>query len=141
MNEEDVDAFLAHYGVKGMRWGRRKAQDSSGPRTPTRKELKKMDRTNRDADIDAARERVAKAEAAGDKNIEKYDRDKKLIGKYAAEQALKKAESKLYDDAYKKDVEIAIQAKSGRESITNVLITGGAVLATVLFSESAKRTF
>lgn len=25
----EIDNFLAHYGVKGMRWGRRKAKDTS----------------------------------------------------------------------------------------------------------------
>lgn len=33
MTEEmsaEVDDFLAHYGVKGMRWGHRKAEDSGG---------------------------------------------------------------------------------------------------------------
>jgi hypothetical protein len=26
MSDEDVDAFLAHYGIKGMKWGKRKAR-------------------------------------------------------------------------------------------------------------------
>lgn len=31
MNEEDVDAFLAHYGVKGMRWGASKGAGFKRP--------------------------------------------------------------------------------------------------------------
>ena len=36
----EVDNFLAHYGVKGMKWGKRKADDSSsnGERRLSRKE-------------------------------------------------------------------------------------------------------
>lgn len=32
--EIEVDDFLAHYGVKGMRWGQRKASDDSSPSSP-----------------------------------------------------------------------------------------------------------
>lgn len=49
-DNEKTDAFLAHFGVKGMRWGKRKARDSdsggessggsSKPKKLTRKEVK-----------------------------------------------------------------------------------------------------
>lgn len=26
VNEEDLDAFIAHYGIRGMKWGKRKAR-------------------------------------------------------------------------------------------------------------------
>jgi hypothetical protein len=38
----DVDNFLAHYGVKGMRWGRRKAPDAS-TEVAKKEPRKKMD--------------------------------------------------------------------------------------------------
>ena len=41
------DDYLAHYGVKGMKWGRRK--DDQGKR-PSRKENKKTARAERDAE-------------------------------------------------------------------------------------------
>lgn len=34
--QDAVDAFLAHYGVKGMRWGVRKERDASGETTSNR---------------------------------------------------------------------------------------------------------
>lgn len=37
---ESTDYFLAHYGVKGMKWGVRKAGDSSGSRKESRKEYR-----------------------------------------------------------------------------------------------------
>lgn len=37
---DDLDDFLAHYGVKGMKWGVRKAGDSSGS-SPTRRPIPK----------------------------------------------------------------------------------------------------
>lgn len=42
------EAFLAHYGVKGMRWGKRKGGDSASPATPT------TPRTRREETIDVA---------------------------------------------------------------------------------------
>jgi hypothetical protein len=35
---DDLDDFLAHYGVKGMKWGVRKAEGSSGS-SPTRRPI------------------------------------------------------------------------------------------------------
>lgn len=49
MNEEHVDNFLEHFGVKGMHWGQRKSEESSSsgsmstkvkPKKLTRKEVK-----------------------------------------------------------------------------------------------------
>lgn len=50
---EEVDDFLAHYGVPGMKWGKRKAVDSSSsaPKAPSAGK-------QRDMDIKAARARL-----------------------------------------------------------------------------------
>jgi hypothetical protein len=44
IEDEDIYAFLEHYGVRGMHWGQRKARSSSGksakkPRTAAEKKL------------------------------------------------------------------------------------------------------
>lgn len=35
----EVDDFLAHYGVKGMKWGKRKAPASTDSKKPVRKKM------------------------------------------------------------------------------------------------------
>lgn len=37
MTEEEIDVFLAHYGVKGMKWGHRKQRDRSDDSGPSTK--------------------------------------------------------------------------------------------------------
>jgi hypothetical protein len=46
----EVDNFLAHYGVKGMRWGHRKPDDSGGaaPKKRSRKELRAVNKAGRE---------------------------------------------------------------------------------------------
>ena len=41
-NDMDVDSFLSHYGIKGMRWGVRKSSVNTDPskKKPTRSEKK-----------------------------------------------------------------------------------------------------
>lgn len=40
---DDVENFLSHYGVKGMKWGVRKDRDSSGNRTLTSRQQSRVD--------------------------------------------------------------------------------------------------
>lgn len=131
MNEEDIDAFLAHYGVKGMKWGRRKAQYSSDPTSLSKRELKKRDRASRNAEIDAARERVAKAQLSNVKNVERYNRDKKIMGESAALKAYNRAASKIFDDDFAIDTAVATQTKHGREAMGKALLIGGSVALSV----------
>ena len=128
MNDDDIDAFLEHYGVKGMKWGRQKVQDStSGQQTLSRRALKKRDRERRNAEIDSARERVANAQLANVKNVEQYRRDKKIMGEAAALKVYNKAADKIFDDDFTIDAAVAAQTKHGREAMGNALMIGGAV--------------
>ena len=51
---EEVDNFLEHYGVAGMKWGKRKAVDSGSSSAPKAPSAGKQ----RDMDIKAARARL-----------------------------------------------------------------------------------
>jgi len=127
-----LDDALAHFGVKGMRWGVRKAAEPTGGGSsgPSRRELRTMDkqakakdRAARNAEIDAARERYA---TTARKNYldarAQYKVEKKTIGKYEARKKLDAVKQKNLDD-----YEAAQQIKSGKETALYVLGVVGAV--------------
>lgn len=98
MSDEKVDAFLAHYGVRGMKWGVRKG--IVNPR---------MQRTNKENKIRAERKDVRrKRQTLSDKDLEKYvkrlEAEKKLKtlldddlapGKAAAQSVLRNSGTKV----------------------------------------------
>ena len=129
----DLDE-LAHFGVKGMRWGHRKAQDSGGsgggnaasPPMSNRqknKEFRKETNKKRDAEIDAARERYNN-NARSDylKAKAQYKADKKTIGTAAARAKFNETKNKNLED-----FNVAQQAKSGKETTVAVLSIVGSV--------------
>lgn len=59
MSDEAVDRFLAHHGIKGMKWGKRKRRTSSQVQKDDRKKAVANRRTLSDKDIDA---RIARLE-------------------------------------------------------------------------------
>ena len=103
---------LAHFGIKGMRWGQRKAKTGpNGKPMPTRKQLRGMDKAARakqkaadrkeidkdDQSIRDARSRVGQAHANIRAAKKKYKGDKKMIGKVAARSILEKTTQKDFD--------------------------------------------
>lgn len=137
MSEED---FLDHAGVKGMKWGHRKAAGPKlgpdGKPQKTRKELRALDK----ASIGRDKEKLKKDLAANDKEIAtarakvksgenakmfadakaKYKIDKKVIGKREASKALEEVRTKTLA-TYAKSKE----AKSGAEATAAALVTIG----------------
>ncbi|QFG13621.1 hypothetical protein PBI_SHEPARD_11 [Arthrobacter phage Shepard] len=111
-----VDNYLEHYGVKGMRWGKRQSSsDSSSSSGPSRKELRELNKAARakgreerkaalqkerddyDNKIETARNRVDYDARKYNEAKQQYKTDKKTIGKVAAKQILKKHEDQFID--------------------------------------------
>lgn len=134
----DVDDFLEHFGVKGMRWGHRKAPSSSsdGPAAPTRKELRGMNKVARAGQRADAKQKavdndnaIKEARARRKDNYnelktakKQYKNDKKQIGRVAAKQVLRQNQEKPL-----KDLEKASEL-TRKEQNTKLLIDVSSIL-------------
>lgn len=109
---------LEHFGVMGMHWGSRKgASRGTGKPMPTRKQRRQMDKTARarqkgaakaadkqnDAEIQAARARVAESYAHIRAAKKKYKTNKKQLGKVTAREIMDKTTQKDYNTLAKAD--------------------------------------
>lgn len=129
--------ILAHHGVLGMKWGRRKATDGGGSSGPSRQKLKQLDKASkakdnakRDKTIDKAREDYASNSRANYlKAKAQYKVDKQTIGKHAAAKKFNAVKQKNIDD-----YAVAQQAKSGHETTVAVLSVVGTVAVAVVLS-------
>lgn len=105
---ERVDEFLAHYGVKGMKWGRRTAGADGGSSIPRK--------TNREASKDAeefARAKMFYGTGAGNRrklikaSVEAKSKDplyKKAFEEHLAKQDMGKHATKAQKERRRKDV-------------------------------------
>lgn len=129
-------AELAHFGVKGMRWGQRKAQDTSGsgggnaaspPKSNRQmnKEFRSKENEKRNSEIDAARQRYNTSARDNYLNAKaQYKADKKTMGTAAARAKFNEVKNKNMED-----YNVAQQAKSGKETAVAVLgLVGGVAL-------------
>lgn len=112
---------LAHFGVKGMKWG--VIRDDMKRNHQLNKASRARDRVARDSEIDAARDRVSKVTTDDYKKIRaQYKVDKARIG---SREARKKRYTKL--SKLQEDTDTANMAKSGKETTTAVLIAVGGI--------------
>ena len=129
---------LAHFGVKGMRWGQRMAERRTQRRTlrALDKKNRKADNVTRNAEIDAARSRYNKNARKDYKSAKaQYKTERKVIGKYAARKKFEAVKQKNMSD-----YEIANQVKSGAETVGAIIGTVGVItVAALLNSSSANR--
>ena len=124
MSEQEAES-LYHYGVKGMRWGHRKARDAET----------KTARKARDAETKAARKTSNVQMKTGNALYAKYRKMNPDDPEYKKTKAL----LTKYEDEYVSTRKIADRATTGEAWVTSVL--GVAVVgagAAVMISEARK---
>mgnify|MGYP001247275042 CR=1 FL=1 len=160
----DTDDFLAHYGVKGMRWGVRKnrgnrdevfrarAAEKKADGMPTRRALRAKNKIARsenraanraaekarieaaDARILAARDQL-KQDAANYKTAKaQYKIDKQTQGRVAAKRALNEVRAE-----YDKNWDIASELTNGEQGRKDTMDLGLAVVKAMRDSETKER--
>lgn len=145
---ESAEDFLAHFGVKGMKWGKHTSSSSSsggdssgGSTAPTKKDLKALDKASKAADIAKRDAEIDKARSDYNTSARKnyldakaqYKIDKVTIGKREAAKAFNAVKDKNIRDA-----EVANMAKSGKETTALVLTAvGGIVLSAAIRAAAA----
>ena len=144
-----LEEALAHHGVKGQRWGVRRARPSGKSNRQLNRESRQRDRAARKADnaaynrdrnaqIDKARARVRSGTTRQEfKDAKKqYKIDKKTIGTREARKKLQAARLKRQTD-----IETANQIKSGAETAGAIIgAVGSIALSTALKTAATNRS-
>lgn len=142
MSKEDA---IAHYGVPGMKWGKRGAKatsDSGGSGAPSmgggidKQRLKALDKQSKAADkadrlntIDSARSRNLTARKDWKAAKQTYKADKAVLGKREARKALNKVREQQL-----KDQETASQLRDGKEVALYVVAAIGVSVVSSLIA-------
>ena len=108
--EDEVES-LYHYGVKGMRWGKRKAQDAPKPVSA---------RKARDVETKAARKTAKVQMKTGNALYAKYRKMNPDDPEYEKTKAL----LTKYEDEYVSNQKIATRITTGEAWVTSVLSVG-----------------
>jgi hypothetical protein len=122
-DKPSLEEALAHFGVRGMRWGVRSASSTTNRSLNKASRAKdKASRTKAQAErgtqIDAARSRISTGKSKQDykKARAQYKIDKKVIGSREARKVLNKAKNKRLND-----YNTASEAKNGKELAKQIL--------------------
>jgi hypothetical protein len=135
---DGIDEFLEHHGVKGQKWGVRRAEKKAA-RQQNRmlnKASREKDIAQRNAEIDAARARFKSGQARADFLNAKaqFHQDKVTMGSREARRILNETKMKNIQDG-----QVAQQAKSGKETAAVVLLSLGAIAIGALATSGASR--
>lgn len=116
---EDIDAFLEHHGVKGMKWGTRRAVRREN--RAAKKQVRQEFNAARNAQIQSARTRFKTGQARADYKVAKaaVKMDK---GNIEARRILENTKAQnRYDYA------VSRQTKSGKEATVTALLSVGLI--------------
>ena len=126
MGDVQTDEFLAHYGVKGMKWGVRKSRSEKKAKVAAYKETKSQ---HKKATKEAYRKNIDKARASLD------DKEAQAYAAKREYKAVKKAEGRRSVEAFKakqqwvkaadeltKTEETARQLRDGKEMAVALLV-------------------
>lgn len=123
----EVDDFIKHYGKKGMRWGVRKSEDSSGGSSSGRSA---KPRKPKSADIKEARKRQLSRVRDFEEKSAAYYTSRSAKGEAFAERTMRNAEWDLYNNP---DAAVANRMTAGEKWLTGALFAAPVVL-TALYS-------
>jgi hypothetical protein len=135
-NKPELDEnLLVHFGVKGMKWGERRAARQH--QRSLNRASRQKDRQERNDSIDAARARYASGAIARDYKAAKveYKAQKHVIGRREAKKILHAKR-----DALQSEYERSQEIKSGRETTATILgAIGGVAIGTAATAALATR--
>jgi len=135
VKESSPEELLVHYGVRGMKWGQRRA--SRKDMRTLDKASRKNDREERNRQIDAARGRLHSGALSRDYTSAKteYNAQRHVVGRREAGKVLRAKREKL--DA---EYNLSKEVKYGKETTAAVLGTvGGVVLGTAATAVLTRR--
>ena len=131
LSHSEIDSYFEHHGVKGQKWGVRRARNRELNRA-----AKSADRTALDKSIDKARakKKSGAVKAEFQKAKSQHAANKAKLGSYEARKILRKARAKKANT-----LQTANLAKKGKETTLAWLAIGGLTGMSVLFTQMAKR--
>lgn len=137
MADVEVNDFLEHYGIPGMKWGKRNASGDAGGGS-NRSNLRSLDKQTRQKDrdahaseVDAARARFKSGDAKREYKDAKatYKEQRNIVGKAEARKAFDKVKERNFADAQKSN-----EYRDGKELGTAIALSvvGAVLMSSVL---------